>query len=194
MCSAARSPCRTSLLGNHYGAVTLGQPLAAASTLNRLQCCRCCRSSTPADFEAGAGFRISGATTFPRQMAMGARRRRSLALRGRPHHGDRIARASGVHVNFAPVADVNNNARNPVINTRAFGEQPGLRRPPGGRVRPRSPRRRHARDAEALSRARRHGRGLAPRVCRSSSTRASGSTASSSRRSARAWPPAPTRS
>jgi beta-glucosidase-like glycosyl hydrolase len=30
----------------------------------------------------------------------------------------------GVHVNFAPVADVNNNARNPVINTRSFGEDP----------------------------------------------------------------------
>ena len=29
-----------------------------------------------------------------------------------------------MHVNFAPIADVNNNARNPVINTRAFGEQP----------------------------------------------------------------------
>jgi len=28
----------------------------------------------------------------------------------------------GVHVNFAPVADVNNNAANPVINTRSFGE------------------------------------------------------------------------
>jgi beta-glucosidase-like glycosyl hydrolase len=34
------------------------------------------------------------------------------------------ARALGVHVNFAPVADVNNNARNPVINTRSFGEDP----------------------------------------------------------------------
>jgi beta-glucosidase-like glycosyl hydrolase len=33
-------------------------------------------------------------------------------------------RALGVHVNFAPVADVNNNARNPVINIRSFGEEP----------------------------------------------------------------------
>ncbi len=36
------------------------------------------------------------------------------------------ARALGVHVNFAPVVDVNNNARNPVINTRSFGEDPQL--------------------------------------------------------------------
>src|SRR5581483_10223833 len=34
------------------------------------------------------------------------------------------ARALGVQVNFAPLADVNNNARNPVINTRSFGEDP----------------------------------------------------------------------
>jgi beta-glucosidase-like glycosyl hydrolase len=34
------------------------------------------------------------------------------------------SRALGVHVNFAPVADVNNNARNPVINTRSYGEDP----------------------------------------------------------------------
>ncbi len=34
------------------------------------------------------------------------------------------ARALGVHVNYAPVADVNNNPRNPVINIRSFGEDP----------------------------------------------------------------------
>src|SRR2546421_2411868 len=34
------------------------------------------------------------------------------------------SRAIGVHVNFAPVADVNNNPRNPVINTRSYGEDP----------------------------------------------------------------------
>jgi beta-glucosidase-like glycosyl hydrolase len=33
-------------------------------------------------------------------------------------------RALGVHVNFAPVADVNNNPRNPVISIRSFGEDP----------------------------------------------------------------------
>jgi beta-glucosidase-like glycosyl hydrolase len=36
------------------------------------------------------------------------------------------SRAIGVHVNFSPIADVNNNAKNPVINTRAFGEQPDV--------------------------------------------------------------------
>jgi beta-glucosidase-like glycosyl hydrolase len=79
-----------------------------------------------ADFETGVGFRIFGATTFPRQMAMGA-------IAGA--EGERLvreearitaieARALGVHVNFAPVADVNNNPRNPVINIRSYGEDP----------------------------------------------------------------------
>ena len=44
------------------------------------------------------------------------------------------ARAIGVHVNFAPVVDVNNNPRNPVINTRSYGEDPEL----VGRLAPRT--------------------------------------------------------
>ena len=38
------------------------------------------------------------------------------------------SRAMGIHVNFAPVADVNNNPRNPVINVRSYGEDPEARR------------------------------------------------------------------
>ena len=76
-----------------------------------------------ADFETGVGFRIADATTFPRAMALGAANDARLAF-----EAGRItaieARALGVHVNFGPVVDVNNNPRNPVINTRAFGENP----------------------------------------------------------------------
>jgi len=36
------------------------------------------------------------------------------------------SRAIGIQVNFAPVVDVNNNPRNPVINTRSYGEDPAL--------------------------------------------------------------------
>ena len=68
-------------------------------------------------------MRIAGATRFPRAMALGAAGDEQLAL-----EAGRITaiegRAMGVHVNFAPVADVNNNPRNPVINTRSFGEDP----------------------------------------------------------------------
>jgi beta-N-acetylhexosaminidase len=111
------------LLNPTYGAVTLGQPMAAASILNRLQAISSLPLLNTADFEAGVGFRIYGATAFPRLMAFGAARDERLAEEAGRVTGEE-ARAIGVHVNFAPVVDVNNNARNPVINTRSYGEDP----------------------------------------------------------------------
>src|SRR5439155_23253476 len=64
-----------------------------------------------------------GATVFPSNMAIAATGRDSDAY----DVGRAIARegrAVGIHVNFAPVVDVNNNPANPVINTRSFGEDP----------------------------------------------------------------------
>src|SRR5690349_3513826 len=114
------------LLNAAYGSVILGQPLSAAFLVNRLQALARVPLLNAADFETGVGFRIFGATTFPREMAMGA-------IPG--DDGPRLvreearitaaeAKAIGVQVNFAPVADVNNNPRNPVINTRSYGEDP----------------------------------------------------------------------
>jgi beta-N-acetylhexosaminidase len=111
------------LLNPTYGTVTLGQPLEAASLLNRLQTISPIPLLNTADFEAGAGFRIAGATAFPRAMAFGAAGDERLAFEAGRITGVE-ARALGVHVNFAPVVDVNNNPRNPVINTRSFGEDP----------------------------------------------------------------------
>ena len=116
-------PIPNVLLGNAYGAVILGQPLEAASLLNRLQNVAALPLLNTGDFEAGLGFRIAGATVFPRQMAVAAAGDEQLAF-----EAARItaieSRAIGVHVNFSPIADVNNNPRNPVINTRSFGEVP----------------------------------------------------------------------
>ena len=113
------------LLNPTYGAVTLGQPHDAASILNRLQAISSVPLLNTADFEAGVGFRIAGATAFPRLMAFGAARDERLAREAGRVTGEE-ARALGVHVNFAPVVDVNNNPRNPVINTRSYGEDPQL--------------------------------------------------------------------
>jgi beta-glucosidase-like glycosyl hydrolase len=111
------------LLNSTYGSITLGQPLALASLLNRLQAIARIPLLTAADFEWGVGMRISGATKFPRAMAFGATNDLQLA-----EEAGRITaeegRALGVHINFAPVADVNNNPRNPVINIRSYGEDP----------------------------------------------------------------------
>jgi beta-N-acetylhexosaminidase len=120
-----KEPAPAVLLNNNYGTVILGQPLAAASLLNRLQAMSTIPLLNTADFEAGVGFRIQGATVFPREMAVAASGDESLAVQAATITGVE-ARALGIHVNFSPVADVNNNARNPVINTRSFGENPDV--------------------------------------------------------------------
>lgn len=111
------------LLNPTYGPTILGDPLSAASTLNHLQALARVPLLAAGDFEFGLGMRIRGATTFPRAMAFGAVGDASLVEQAARATADEM-RAIGVHVNFAPVADVNNNARNPVINTRSFGEDP----------------------------------------------------------------------
>jgi beta-N-acetylhexosaminidase len=111
------------LLNPSYGTVIRGQPLEAAATLNRLQRLAKVPLLNAADFEFGVGMRIAGGTEFPRAMAFGAAGDPALAERAARIIAEE-SRAIGVHVDFAPVADVNNNARNPVINTRSFGEDP----------------------------------------------------------------------
>ena len=75
------------------------------------------------DFERGAAFRIRNTLPLPWNMAVGAARSEQWA-----HRQGRItaeeARALGVNWIFAPVVDVNNNPANPVINIRAYGEDP----------------------------------------------------------------------
>ena len=103
--------------------VSIGSPLDVAAKLNRLQQ----RSPLPllvgSDFEGGTSLRLNGGTLFPPNMGVGATGSDSAA-----YDLGRITalegRAVGVHLAFAPVADVNNNPANPIINTRAFGEDP----------------------------------------------------------------------
>ncbi|WP_251981048.1 glycoside hydrolase family 3 protein, partial [Salinibacter ruber] len=77
------------------------------------------------DTEWGVGMRIDAATSFPPAMAIGATRDASHAYRV-GYATAREARALGVHQLYAPVADVNNNPKNPIINVRSFGESPSL--------------------------------------------------------------------
>ena len=77
------------------------------------------------DMENGPGMRLADGTVFPPAMALGATRDSTLAYRMGRAVADE-ARAVGVHQNYAPVADVNANAFNPIIHTRAYGDQPGL--------------------------------------------------------------------
>ena len=111
------------MLNNTYGAVVLGQPMELASILNRLQSVSALPLLASSDFEWGVQMRIAGATKFPRAMAFGATGDPQLAYEAGKVTGTE-ARALGIHLDFAPVADVNNNPRNPVINIRSFGEDP----------------------------------------------------------------------
>ena len=103
--------------------ISVGSPHDVAAKLNRLQEAARLPLLVSADLENGSGMRLTGGTSFPPLMAVGATGDvldaytigRAAALEGR---------AAGIHVNFAPVADVNNNPANPIINTRAFGEDP----------------------------------------------------------------------
>ncbi len=75
------------------------------------------------DGEWGLAMRLRGTPVFPRNMVLGCIRDNRLIY----EYGREVARQCrqiGVQVNFAPVADVNINPKNPVINTRSFGEDP----------------------------------------------------------------------
>ena len=177
------------MLNATYGPTILGQPLELAAILNRLQGLSTLPLLVAADFEHGVGMRISGGTQFPRAMAFGAAGDPAL-VREAARIAAVEARALGVHVNFAPVADVNNNPRNPVINIRSFGEDPGARGRHGAGRGGGPAERRSRGHAEALPRARRHRRSTPTWGWPPCPTIARGSTASSWRRFAMASRPA----
>src|SRR6266699_648637 len=76
-----------------------------------------------ADFERGAAMRLDEGTSFPTAMAVAAGgESKDAYTMGKVTALE--ARAVGVHWVYAPVADVNNNPGNPIVNTRSFGEDP----------------------------------------------------------------------
>jgi len=75
------------------------------------------------DAEWGLGMRLDSVISYPRQMTLGAIQDDSLIYRMGRDIGKQLRRL-GVHINFAPVADVNNNPDNPVIGSRSFGSDP----------------------------------------------------------------------
>lgn len=117
--------------------VSVGGPLDIAAKNNSMQRASRLPLLIGADLETGAAFRarggwflpnaieLGGATSFPYQMGIGATRDTMLAYEmGRVTALE--GRAMGIHMAFAPVLDVNNNPKNPVISSRSFGEDPAL--------------------------------------------------------------------
>src|SRR5205823_10269153 len=98
-------------------------PYEAAMLANQLQRDAKVPLIVAADFERGVSMLLDGVTVFPHAMAFGAA--------GKPEFAEQFgkivaqeSRAVGVQWNFFTVADVNSNPANPIINTRAFGEDP----------------------------------------------------------------------
>jgi len=101
------------------------EPLEAAELTNRLQNDSKYPLIFAADFERGLSMRLNGGTAFPAAMAFGAAGDANLAKQFGQITGQE-ARAIGIHWNWFPVADVNSNPANPIIDTRSFGEDPEL--------------------------------------------------------------------
>jgi len=102
-----------------------GGPVRQASLTNRYQKLSKIPLLIAIDGEWGLAMRLDSCISYPRQMSLGAIQDDALIYQMGYDIGMQCKRM-GIHVNFAPVADVNNNPSNPVINSRSFGENPLL--------------------------------------------------------------------
>ncbi len=103
--------------------ISVGSPLDIAAKLNKLQQHSPMPLLIGSDLESGTSFRFIGGTPFPPNMGVAAGDGEQAA-----YDIGRItaieAGAVGIHITFSPVADVNSNPANPIINLRSFGEDP----------------------------------------------------------------------
>ncbi len=98
-----------------------GGPYRQAKLTNRYQALSKVPLLIGIDGEWGLGMRLDSTTEFPRQMSLGAIRDNDVIFRMGAEIGRQCQRL-GIHINFAPVSDINTNPANPVIGTRSFGE------------------------------------------------------------------------
>lgn len=110
---------------NQFGGVCFfdGGPVRQIRLTNQLQAVSKIPLIISIDGEWGPSMRLDSCLEFPRQMALGALPDSDLPLISKM--GQAIARQCrtlGIHLDFAPCVDINNNSQNPVINSRSFGE------------------------------------------------------------------------
>ena len=100
-----------------------GNPYDQARLTNNFQAI----SKTPLlisiDAEWGLAMRLDSTMALPKQMTLGAIQNNELIYQMGEQIGKQCKRL-GIHMNMAPVVDINNNPNNPVINHRSFGENP----------------------------------------------------------------------
>lgn len=100
-----------------------GEPERQAEMINYFRTIAKVPPVVVTDGEWGLGMRLSGIEKFPWQLTLGAVQDDSLIYKMGASVAGQFRRA-GVNINLAPVADLNNNPANPVINFRSFGEDP----------------------------------------------------------------------
>ena len=103
LCWFQGGPIRQAILNNYY------QSIAKTPLMMTI------------DAEWGLGMRLDSVTKFPFQLTLGALNNDQLVYEMGKAIGQQCKRI-GIHVNYAPVVDVNNNPNNPVIGYRSFGQ------------------------------------------------------------------------
>jgi beta-N-acetylhexosaminidase len=98
-----------------------GGPIRQANLTNYYQSIAKTPLLVSIDGEWGLGMRLDSVTKFPYQLTLGAINDDKIIYQMGQAVGEQMKRI-GVHVNFAPVVDINNNPDNPVIGYRSFGE------------------------------------------------------------------------
>jgi beta-glucosidase-like glycosyl hydrolase len=98
-----------------------GGPIRQANLTNYYQSIAKSPLMVTIDGEWGLGMRLDSVTKFPYQLTLGALNSEELIYKMGVAVGEQCTRI-GVHVNYAPVVDINNNPNNPVIGYRSFGE------------------------------------------------------------------------
>src|SRR5690606_28892759 len=98
-----------------------GGPVRQAILTNRYQAVAATPMLIAMDAETGLGMRLDSVINFPKQLTLGATAHEEIIYA----MGKEIAfqfKRLGMHINFAPVIDINSNPNNPVIGVRSFGE------------------------------------------------------------------------
>src|SRR5215204_6998737 len=98
-----------------------GGPIRQANLTNFYQSIAKTPLMVTIDGEWGVGMRLDSVTKFPYQLTLGAMEDQRLVYEMGLAVGEQCKRI-GIHVNYAPVVDINNNPNNPVIGYRSFGE------------------------------------------------------------------------
>lgn len=98
-----------------------GSPSKQVELINKYQSISSIPLFIAMDAEWSISMRLDSTIIYPRQMMLGAIQDDNLIYRMGKEFARQLKRV-GVHINFAPCVDINNNPNNPVINDRSFGE------------------------------------------------------------------------